>query len=287
MRFVRVGYAYLIWSCLISIMVPTAGEALAQQVKAEPQPDALIVKVMESSGLTAQLELLPEAVFSALPGDVLPDRQRTEELRRLFRSRDSKTAMLSRVTGSLKANYDRDLLVRIQAFYETSLGKRVSKLQAAAMNSEALKETREAHKLVTSMEPSRLQIIKRIVAAEQAVALNSVLLRQFTRGLIHGSEAPTTAKVDSTNEPSRRIEDMLRALESGSETTALVACANTLRPVKDSELEELAVFLESPAAEWFRHTVAKGLQQAVYEVAVVLAQAVDRLSEPKNSSRSR
>lgn len=287
MRRVRIGYAFLILGCLLSVMIPVSGKALAQPVKAEPQPDALIVKVMDVSGLTAQLELLPEAVFSALPADVLPDRQRIEELRRLFRSRDGKTAMVSRVAGSLKADYGRDMITRVLAFYDSPLGKRFSKLQAAAMNSDALRETREAHRLITSMEPPRLQILKRIIVAEQVAALNSLLLRRFVRGLVHGSEAPATAKVDGADEPSRRIEDMLRGVEAGSETTALVACANTLRSMKDGELEELAVFLESPAADWYRRVVAKGLQQAVYEVAVVLAQAVDRLSEPKHTPRSR
>jgi hypothetical protein len=56
----------------------------------------------------------------------------------------------------------------------------------------------------------------------------------------------------------------------------LAAFARTFQSLKEEDLGQLATYLESDAAVWFRNTVQKGLERAAFKTAVDLGEIMAR-----------
>jgi len=250
--------------------------------------DQLIDKALKSSGILGQLEHVADTVVSCIPDDAFPDTRIKRETGALLKETAGKEVLLPLVRGAVRENLDVDKLQTVLKFYDSKIGKKVGRLQEAALNADLIKELRERRALLASLNESRMAALERIAAAGRLPEANSNLINAIIEGLVEGY-ADEVSKTDQPGEETRKqIRIALKEATAGSNRSrelALVSLAYTLRPVDDKELREFATFCRSEAGVWFNTSVQKGLEAAVAKTGRALGTAVARwrLHTEKNS----
>jgi hypothetical protein len=270
--FFRKGNSIMVVFLLIAVCSATSG---AQGTDA----DLLINKALKLSGVAGPLDKLGGAILSAIPGDAFPDVKMRNEVAAQVKKEASKEELLSIVRAAVREDYDKDSIEKVIGFYDSKVGRKIGRLQEASLDPTLLKSIREGRRIASSLEESRLNLLRRIMKAERVTEANEALLKSVIRGFVDGSPAADPESAASTEAVQKKIDVMESAIRSGrnrGEDTALVAFANTFRSVDDKELEELASYDESPPAAWFRNAVQKGLDRAVYKTSRSLGEAVTR-----------
>ena len=138
---------------------------------------------------------------------------------------------------------------------------------------------------MTSLSEARRSALERIIKAERVVQFNTRLLRAVIRGLVKGY----ADRVSLDAERMKNLRAKLDALENESpvddkETAEVIlaAFARTFQSFKEEDLGQLAAYLESDEAVWFRNTVQKGLERVAFKTAVDLGEIMARgLEESK------
>ncbi len=271
MIFRRGNYIMVVF-LLIAVCLRTLS---AQGTEADP----LIDKALKSSGLTGPLERLGAAILSAIPGDAFPNVKMRNEVAAYVKKEAGKEELLSIVRAAVREDFDRESIEKVISFYDSKTGRKIGHLQETSLDPALLKGIREGRKIASSLEESRLNLLRRIIKAERVEELNGTLLKSLTKGLVDGSPAEGTEPAEYAEAVQKKIDIMEKAIRSSknrTEDVALIAFAYTFRSVDDKGLEELASFHESPPAAWFRNAVQKGLDRAVYKTARSLGEAVTR-----------
>ncbi len=233
-------------------------------------PDLSIDKALELSGLTAQLEALPTAILSAVPDEDFPAGTNRNESRKLARKIAEGQSVQATVRYAVRAKCDAEEIRRVVGFYSTSMGRKVGRIQRSALSDNTLQGVREGWKIVGSLNPDRLALVKRLVKADSVTRRNERLLRSAIRGLAEG--ASPSGDPDSTNKKVEEVEKAIRSLKETTDNTALVAFAYTFRSLRDNELKELAAFRESEPAMKFGEAVQEGMEEAVRRIARSVAE---------------
>jgi hypothetical protein len=270
--FFRKGSSITVVFLLIVLCSATSG---AQGTEA----DVLINKALKLSGVAGSLEKLGGAILSAIPGDAFPDAKMRNEVAAYVKKEAGKEELLSIVRAAVREDFDKENIERVISFYDSKIGRKIGHLQETSLDPALLKGIREGRKIASSLEEPRLGLLRKIMKAEEVLELNGTLLSSVIRGLVDGSpaEAPGLATAtEAVQEKINIMENAIRSDQNRTEDVALVAFAYTLRSVDDKELEELASYLETPHAAWFRSAVQKGFDRAVYQTARSLGEAVTR-----------
>ncbi len=243
------------------------------------ESDQLIDKALKISGIMGQLEHLADTVVSCIPDDAFPDRRIKRETEALLKETAGKETLLPLVRNAVRESLDVDKLQTVLKFYDSKIGKKVGRLQEAALNADLIREIRERRALLTSLNESRMTTLKGIVTAGRLSEANSNLINAIIEGLVEGY-ADEVSKTDRPNKETRKqIRIALKEATADSNRSrdlALVGLAYTLRPVDDKELREFAVFCGSEAGVWFNMSVQKGLEAAVTRTGRALGTAVAR-----------
>ena len=225
------------------------------------------------------MEHLADTVVSCIPDDAFPDRRIKRETEALLKETAGKEALLPLVRNAVRESLDVDKLQTVLKFYDSRIGKKVGRLQEAALNADLIREIRERRAVLASLNESRMTTLKGIVTAGRLSEANSNLINAIIEGLVEGY-ADEVSKTDRPNEETRKqIRIALKEATADSNRSrdlALVGLAYTLRPVDDKELREFAVFCGSEAGVWFNMSVQKGLEAAVTRTGRALGTAVAR-----------
>ena len=87
------------------------------------------------------------------------------------------------------------------------------------------------------------------------------------------------------------IENRIRSEDEIAGEIALLTFAYSYRSLNDKDLGAAARYCETPAAQWFRDAVRKGLERAVYETGRALARALSpqhpSITKPGRHDRGR
>jgi hypothetical protein len=241
--------------------------------------DALIDKALKLSGVTGQLDRLGETILSAIPGDAFSDAKMKNEVTAFLKKEAAREKLLPVVRAALKEDLDEKSLEKVVGFYDSKVGRKIGHLQEASLDPGVLKGIREGRKITSSLDEPRLNLLRRIMKADRVSEVSGAYLTSVIRGLIDGSRAPGPEPSVSTKEVQEKMhimENAIRSAQNRTEDVALVAFAYTFRSVDDKELQELALYRESPQAAWFRNSSQKGFDRAVYNTARSLGEAVTR-----------
>jgi len=239
--------------------------------------DALVDRSLKASGLHGQLEMLPEALLFWLPSDAFPVGKSKKEALESVRKASEEAAVRS-VRSALKKDLDSEKMGKVLTFYDSKLGRKVARLQAAALSPTLISSIREGRKSAVSQDEQRLELIRRLIRAEGVRAATSKLTRSAVRGILDGAAADRESSEGEVKTMVGSAESRYRSGEDGTEEAALVAFSHTFSSLDDKELDEFASFSESEAAAWFRNTVRKGLDEAIYSTGRALGRALS--SEP-------
>jgi hypothetical protein len=243
------------------------------------ESDQLIDKALKISGIMGQLEHLADTVVSCIPDDAFPNRRIKRETEALLKETAGKETLLPLVRNAVGESLDVDKMQAVLKFYDSKIGKKVGRLQEAALNADLIREIRERRALLASLNESRMTTLKGIVTTGRLSEANSNLINAIIEGLVEGY-ADEVSKTDRPNEETRKqIRIALKEATADSNRSrdlALVGLAYTLRPVDDKELREFAVFCGSEAGVWFNMSVQKGLEAAVTRTGRALGTAVAR-----------
>ncbi len=244
--------------------------AVATAAQDTPGEDTLIEEALKLSGVARQLEQLDTVILGAIPEDAFPDRKTRKEAESVLEREASPKELLRIVGRAVRDQLDRDAIEKVIAFCKTPLGRKVGRIAETAPTSGTLREIRESRNLPAGLKESRLRLLRRIIAAEQVVELNAVLLLEAVEGLVDGAEAESPESRTHNDEVYKRmlaVNSLIRGEKERTAALALTACAYTLRSLTDAELESLAENRESPSAQWFRQALHEGFRQAVYHAS--------------------
>jgi hypothetical protein len=240
------------------------------------EQDTLIDKALSQSGIAAQVESLPAAVIMAVPGDVYPDSKTRDAVVAAFKKATSKEALLAPIREALRNDYREEMLEKVTAFYESRTGKKVSRIESRGLAPDLLRTIREGRKTAVSMDDARLNLLRRLIKADEVGKTNAVLVAMLIKGLFHGASAEATGEKSPDTANSQELSATSPADSSRTEGLALVGYAHTFRSLDEKELEELATFRESEAGVWFQERVLKGLQETVTRVGASLGEALQK-----------
>jgi hypothetical protein len=242
--------------------------------------DSLIDQALKVSGITGQLDALPKSVLAAVPSDVFPDSRLRNETEALLKKNFSRDTLLNILHSSIRDGFQQEYLGKVVEFYESSLGKKIARAQENGLDPGLLKNIRESRKMAVSQDEERLELMRRIVAAEDVYGNNQVLVKSVIEGLLSGSDHENAANDDQLHEKIGTIEKGLGFEKGRIEETAITTIAYTFRHLSDKELENLAAFRESEPDRWFRSRIINGLQVATYGLARTLGQALSDIKRP-------
>jgi hypothetical protein len=245
------------------------------------ETDALIDRVLQSSGVAGQVETLSQAVLAAVPDDAFPGPKVKKWARSMMKKAAGLDSLLPLMSDALKADFRVDLAEQVILFYGSPLGKEVGRITKKSCTAEALAAIRRNREMVVDISEPRLQAIQRILEAQRVVEFNSRLLGEVIKGLAEVSSARGTAPDFQSPEIRNKLESVETDIRSDEEKAwmlGLVACAHTFRSLKDKELEELARFYESDAGGWFVSGVQEGLEAAIRTAARALAEVLSGMN---------
>lgn len=240
--------------------------------------DDMTEEALVRSGLVKQLDMLPATFVSVLPDDVFADRSMRREFSKFVLQALGKEKLVTTLKSAIKLDLNRDALEEVVAFYRSGVGRKVGRLQGRALAVSSIQHVREGRKAAASMDESRASILKRIIDAERISEANFQLLDHVVNGLADGILTNGDANAEKIREQLRTIIERNRSVDDRTEAIALVAYSQTFRSLSDKELEKLAEHNESEPAEWFRTTVQRGLEDAVYLTAKALGEAISGTS---------
>jgi hypothetical protein len=248
--------------------------------------DTLTTKALKVSGAAGQLDDLGPALISAVPADAFPNSKAQGEAIAFVKKTAGKSALTEILHSVVRSDVDKDTLEKIIAFYESKLGKKVGRLHETALEPTMLKSIREGRKVLAASEESRLGTLQKILDSDNTDETNRVLLKTMIRGFLEGyaGDTPdTTNDGEAVKEKMKIMDKAIRKDEQRTKELALAAYAYTYRSLDDKELEELAVFRESPEAARFGEAVRKGLDGAVYKIARSFAETAGKWRETPGS----
>lgn len=243
-------------------------------VHADKKAD-LIDRAIDLSGFSDQLERLGQVILSSIPDDAFgADGARRRALRQLDKEVD-KTVLKEIMREAVLEELDNGLLEQVVQFYQSRLGREMSRLAKRALSPRALDKLEENPRAFDSLTQSRRTLIEELVKATDAVELNKQLLVTTVYGL---AEAPLR-RVHSRDRRLREIRADLDAIaeniredKSRSREAALETYAHTLRSLDDEELKGLIRFHNSPHGKWFTRCMRTGLDRAVFRTAAAIGE---------------
>jgi hypothetical protein len=263
----------LVWAAVPALLFPMP--AVSEEVRSQ------VERSVRLSGVADQVDRIGAAILAAVPTEVLADRKDWIRANAMLRDSTSKEKLLPVVYEALESDFIRADNDKVIEFYESKVGRKVSRLVGRSLDAGAVKEANEGRDILNSLDEPRRRALERIVDAEKVVEFNRRLLICVARGLVEGRGKAAAEDAQRSEEAKQKLKAVEKRIGSGVQSTAdlaLVASANAFRPLTDSELDQLAEFLESDEAAWFRAAVQRGLEGAVFRVGVALGDALHRLS---------
>ena len=245
---------------------------------AENDKEILVDIALKLSGVSEQLESMHLAVFSAVSADTFPDWKSRNQAKLIMQKAAGKDALMPFIRASLLADFNESRIEEVIDFFDSDLGRKVSRLIRRATVPEVVDRVWKNRTTIRKLKESRSQILHRIMKAEKVTEFSPVLVNEVIRGMADASLERKTNIQPAAGDIRKKLDVVRSKVRSDNEFTeevAYLAFAHTYRSLSDAELEALAVYQESAAARWFGNAVQKGMEKAAYRAGRSLAAALD------------
>jgi hypothetical protein len=238
-------------------------------VRADENRD-LIDKALRLSGISGQFDELGPSLVSAMPLDAFPYQKFRHELsaaiKKCFSRENIKESMISAMAVELESG----TLDAVIKFYESKPGRKAARINETALESGVLRNIRESRTYLNGLDANRVELLKRLLKAENSVADNERLMQSVLRGFVEVSSEQTDGASDLLQQTAEKMDivnKIISAQQNRIEDTALMASAYSFKSMDDKELLEIIAFLESQPAVQFNTALMKGLDETVRRLA--------------------
>jgi len=236
--------------------------------------DVSIDSVIKASGISAQLDVLAETMVALFPADAFRDSRTRKEVLDYVKKTATPDSSVAALRAAIHKKYDQDKMEKVTDFFQSKVGRKAGRIQGAALAPSLLNSLREGRKEAASQHESRLELLRRIIHGQKVSEANARLRESAVRGLLEGATGEEDRHGRKARSRMKSLEAYLQLPEDRGGETSMVAFSITFRTLDDKELQELATFQESEHGSWFRTVVLDGLDEAVYQVARALGEAV-------------
>lgn len=260
---------------LIVVVMSVRDERLAYADETNRRIDQLLTV----SGVTRQLEMLGPAVLSAIPWDAFPNQRARTQAEVAVRQTAGRDRLMPFVRQSLQTDFRENDVEKLLQFYDSKLGREVSRMVGNSLDPDALRGIWEGRTIVTGMSDARRALLERLVRIEITSTGNGQLSQAVVRGLVKGFLDQKLEGGDLMEGMAPKLEAVESQIAAGDHRTgdiALAAFASTFRSLSDAELKELVAFQESDSAAWYRQALQRGLETAAFTTAATLGEALTR-----------
>lgn len=260
-----------LFTVLVTILV------LCAPSHASDSEDAVVAALLKASGVTAQMDALAKTMFSVIPADAFPDGGAKTKAESSVTSEAGPEILIRTVEGAVKADFQRNHAEAVLHFFATPLGKKLRRASEASSSPAAIKEIQEGGALVTNLTEERRKVLEQIVASQDAAQFGEKLVDSSLKelllgfGLAMGKDDSEAAQLRKEVEKARKTMSE-QGKDSGK--MALAAAAQTFRSFSDAEIQEVAAYLESDPAVWFRKAVQAGVNTATPMLMKALGKAL-------------
>lgn len=270
---------------LVFILLP-AGPAWAKDAPnggAGPDAgrDALILELMDLSGIDATLRQLPDLLRAELDQPPDPDLDATnyEVLRAVLLGAYRPEALRRGVREALAAGYDRERFSAFREMLASPLFRRMTALEVAAGTPEAQAEM-EANEaaLLAGAGPERLALVDRLDAAVGATDLTADLALMPLEAVasMHFPLLPETERARRRKELDEALEQVRPEVHAAVRHAVVVSYVYTYRGVDDADLAAYVAEVESDLGrDWVRRS-GDALRQAFAQAQAHAAAEVMR-----------
>jgi len=256
---------------------------MGQVGAARAAPEALVEAYLRESGLLDQ-------VVNAVGPGVLKGIDRSEaQVRQLNDAQLGKLREAVRVVygaawlgNAMKAQLASSLpgpeTEQALAWFTTSLGKRVVRLEAEASRAEPREQDAgRAAKALADLSPERARQLQRSIKASRAVDITTIVTLNQRLAMIHGiARASGATKLASASDAKAKLDVYRVQIAGAAESAVLADCALIYAGLSDDELGEYAAFLETPGML----RVTTGTIAALDKVLTDAAAELGRRSDP-------
>ncbi len=252
---------------------------VAQSLSIAEVQGSLITKLIRISGLRGQLDHLTAALLMTVPDDLFPDNRSRSNFNAHMKEQINTESLVKVFEETFSENVDTDKLDKAIKFYESSVGRKVGRIQGDSLSAYNIKAVREARRMITALTEDRTQLLERLID-NQRVYQNNVAFRKLIVRLLGSpgwnehskSQDDSGAGLDSPKTSSENEPDSLHQ-------TALTCFAYTYRSLTDPELESLAKFQKTEAGPWFENTVSRGFEQIIRRTVKALDHGLRNLKD--------
>ena len=217
----------------------------------------LVEKLVRISGLRNQLQQFPNAFLMTIPKDLFQENRIQLVFITQMKKKIDADKLVDLFEEAFLQNQDPEKLDLTTEFYESSLGRKVGRINGEALSGYNLKAIREARKVATTLTENRFKLLERIIAGQHIVSNNSAF-----RTLI--------AEILNRHQPGVIGKDHGKFLQGSTDSIreSIFTCfAYTYRSLSDTELQGLAEFGESSAGFWFHNNMTEGFKKIIAKTA--------------------
>lgn len=233
----------------------------------------LINRLVKISGLSSQIEQIHTAVWAAAPADAFATESQGTEAFKRFKKAFTTDRLMSLIRDQMMSSFDEDKIESLIKFHETTLGRKLARIQKDVLNIRNLKITREGRKNAALLEGKRLGLISRLMELNKAAEINAQLATEFVMGMLDNNAAPDAHRL--SEETIYNQAKTTVALEKNLvDETTILSYANNLKSFDENELTALVTFFETPEAEWFMETTGSFFRNAARELGKALTETL-------------
>jgi Trp operon repressor len=279
--------ARMLW--VLFIILPAGG--CASIPLRSPTPAEQIDEMLKLSGLTTQIERLPEAMQSGFiqrqqSGQSRLSQENFENLLKIVAETYNASDLKQSIMDTFAAHYDRDQVLAELAILRSPLNKKMTDLETEASTPEALQEIKQYAQQLRSQPapPERSALVRTLDRVEGATDIGVELLVSVSMAYIRIQNAANPPdkrlRQDQLEEVTGRIR---RELWNSVEQSTVVTFLYMFRHIPDSELKAYIELYESETAEWFKQVTKAALITALTAAAEKAGKQMARMS-PKAST---
>jgi hypothetical protein len=249
---------------------PAAPRGPAARLSAEQQ--ALLERVLERSGLKAQLEALGQEALEQFDEGPQGDagwiaflEANRDELRQMSVEAYDPKALLGAMTDAFAARFDEEKLRQLDTWLASPLAQRMTAVELAAQ--QASPEAMQAFFTQAEQDPPaprRVALIERLMETTDTTDSMIAALTAVVGGLARAFAGLCPLQVGDVEMEIRKLRELYFAQHREKfHEAALEMGLFTYQEVSDEELAQYVEFYESELGQWFNRLAVEGLTQGM------------------------